>query len=267
MAEHHGQSATAPAATGSIRLAQTGGVATVTLDRAARHNSFVPEFLERLAEVFTQLQDEPDIDVVVLRAAGRSYSTGGDLAALQAAGRNRAAYADRLVGALNAAIVAIAESRQPVIAVVDGAVTGGALGLVIACDLVLVTDHAWFAPYYARVGLSPDGGWTALLPALIGPSRARAALLLEHRIDATTAVDWGLAQARVERTELEDTLAHWCERLRANDAASLAAARDLLRDPGYRAALERERRRFVATVTTPAAIEGVARFVAGVRDS
>lgn len=246
-----------------VRIERSAQVVTVTLDRAARHNSLVPALLEQLAAAFTQLAEHDEADVAILRAAGRSFSTGGDLTALHAAGEDRARYADALVGALNRAIVAIAECRCPVVAAVDGAVTGGALGLVLAADLVIVTPAASFTPWYARVGLSPDGGWTAMLPNVIGAERTREVLLLERTIDAATARDWGLANALVERAALDETVAAWARRLLAHDRTSLAAARHLLDDDeSWRAGLERERREFVATVDMPSAIAGVAAFVA-----
>lgn len=240
-------------------------VVTITLNRPERHNSLVPSLLDQLTGAFAALDSRDGDRVGVLRANGRSFSTGGDLAAIAAAGDRRAEYADRLVGALNAAIVAIADCRKPVIVAVDGAVTGGALGLVLAADLVVVTPAASFAPWYARVGLSPDGGWTALLPRVVGLRRAREILLLEQTIDARAAHATGIAQALVQRDELDTQIAAWTARLLGNDGASLTATKRLLDDADWRAGLEREREQFVATVTTPQAIRGVADFVAGNR--
>jgi hypothetical protein len=93
-------------------------------------------------------------------------------------------YADHVVGGLNRAILRLAALPCPVIAQVQGALTGGALGLVLAADLVAMDRAAFIQPYYVRVGFAPDGGWTAMLPARIGARRARAIQLLNTRLSA-----------------------------------------------------------------------------------
>jgi len=237
------------------------GVATVTLNRPERHNSLVPEFLSQLLDALSACTRDSNVGAVVLRAAGRSFSTGGDLHGfLEHAGDIRN-YSEQLVGLLNEAIVTICDCRVPVIVAVDGQVTGGALGLVLAADIVLVTERATFRPYYVDVGFSPDGGWTALLPELIGCKRASAVQLLNQTVSADQALDWGLATAYADSAELEPALVELCGRLQNKKAGSVHNTRRLMRPADLESRLDEEKRRFVAQIATDEAIEGIRAFL------
>ncbi len=157
-----------------------GAVATVILNRPDRHNSLVPAMLRELGAAIAGCESRPGVSILVLRAAGRSFSTGGDLGGFREHADEIAQYAHELVGLLNDAIIRLYDCRLPVITVVNGQVTGGAMGLVFASDIVLVTERASFTPYYVEAGFSPDGGWTALLPDVVGPTRARTVQLLNQ---------------------------------------------------------------------------------------
>ncbi|MGE5148295.1 MAG: enoyl-CoA hydratase/isomerase family protein, partial [Candidatus Eiseniibacteriota bacterium] len=115
-----------------VRMTVTDGVARLTLDRPERHNSLDPALLDDLLTRLDTVRDDDTIRAVVLAANGRSFSTGGDVRAFhdQADGSLRD-YAAALVGRLNRTILALMDLRQPVIARVQGPVTGGALGLVL----------------------------------------------------------------------------------------------------------------------------------------
>jgi 2-(1,2-epoxy-1,2-dihydrophenyl)acetyl-CoA isomerase len=246
-------------------FAAENGVGSITLDRADRHNSLVPALLDSLiGDVAAAAR--ADIGALVLRANGRSFSTGGDVAAFfDVAPAERGAYGGRIVGALNRAILSLLDLPFPVIGRVHGPVTGGSLGLVLACDLVAVTPAAFFQPYYVDVGFSPDGGWTALLPDRIGEAKARMVQLLNRRISAAEAVDWGIASALVPAADLDATISDWLETLGGKVAGAVGATKARLMPPerraAYAAGLEAERASFVAQIATAAAHEGMARFL------
>ncbi len=171
-----------------ILLERSNSIATLTLNRPERHNSLVPELLRELIDA---LNEAADARALILQANGRSFSTGGDVRAFYEHRAEAEAYAREVVGVLNQTIEALLKFPAPTIAVVNGAVTGGSIGLVLACDLVIVSPQASFTPYYNVVGFSPDGGWTALLPSVIGTARTAEALLTNATITAQQAVEWG----------------------------------------------------------------------------
>lgn len=242
-----------------VRLEQAGAVARVTLANPARCNALTVELLADLNAVLDRL-DAPR--ALVLAAEGRHFSTGGDVARLAAevAAGNGPAHAETLVGALNTAVLKLAALPCPVLARVQGALTGGALGLVLAADLVAMTPDAFVQPWYAAVGFAPDGGWTAMLPARIGAQRARALQMLNTRLAAADAHALGLADAVTDAPDAQ--IDAWLAVILAHDLGTLADTRHLTTDlPALSAGLEAERTAFVARIASPGARAGMDRFL------
>ncbi|WP_025745882.1 enoyl-CoA hydratase/isomerase family protein [Kallotenue papyrolyticum] len=246
-----------------VLLEEQGPLARLRLNRPERHNSLIPALLDDLLAHLDHLQRRPELRVVILDAAGRSFSTGGDVRAFAERDADRSAYAAHLVGQLNAAIRAMIALPVPIIAAVHGIVTGGALGLVLAADLVLVTPAVSFTPFYTTVGFSPDGGWSALLPLLVGARRAAQALLLDMPISAEQAVAWGLASELVAPELLPARAAALAEAIAARPPGSVQRTKRLLWQslPDLDARLEAERQAFVAQIATPEATTGMRRFL------
>jgi 2-(1,2-epoxy-1,2-dihydrophenyl)acetyl-CoA isomerase len=248
-----------------VFTATEGAAATLILNRPARHNSLVPELLEELSEAIDRL-DTDTLSCLVLAANGRSFSTGGDVAGFADLPRGqRRIYADRLLGLLNRVILQLIDCPVPVIARVQGPVTGGSCALVFASDLVAFGPRAFVQSYYVDVGFAPDGGWTALLPDRIGVTRASAIQMLNRRIGAEEAVTLGLATRLVAEEDLDATVTEWTATLAGKVRGSLVATRALLTPPARRLALadalERERERFLALIETDATEAGMARFL------
>ncbi len=249
-----------------IRLDIEGPVARLTLNRPERHNSLTPELIESLLQNLRQVSSRNDLRALIMQAAGRSFSTGGDVGAFHAVPREkRRRYAETLVGGLNDAILALLDLPFPVIGRVQGPVTGGALGFLLACDLAVIAPAAFIQPYYVQVGFSPDGGWTALLPERIGASRAREIQLLNRRVAAAEAVQLGLATAIAEADQIDQTIAKWLELLLDNRPAATACTKQLLRSPQRRAAiaasLEAEKQAFMDRIDSAEAETGMAQFL------
>jgi 2-(1,2-epoxy-1,2-dihydrophenyl)acetyl-CoA isomerase len=152
-----------------------------------------------------------------------------------------------------------------VIGRIHGPVTGGALGLLLACDLAAVAPQAFLQPYYADVGFGPDGGWTAMLPARIGAAKAREIQLLNRRVPAEEMVALGLANALAPEDMLDGAIAGWCDALAGKQSGAIAATRLLLRPAAesgrIAAGLEAEKQAFVAQIETEEAHRGMARFL------
>lgn len=250
-----------------VRVAHAGPVATLTLARPAMHNALVPDLLLDLCVALEQIGRRGETRAVVLAADGEAFSIGGDMRrfAAEMAGPALQTYAAELVGLLNQAVLALLRLPQPVVAAVHGHVTGGSLGLVLACDLAVMADDAVLKAHYATAGFTPDGGWTALLPRLVGTRRAAACLMLNRSLDACQALDWGVVNELAPSSEVAAAAQRAAERIAASPEATMRAAKRLLAPDtalaGIEAALEAERQRFVAAIVEPAARAGVADFL------
>lgn len=246
-----------------VALADTAGVRRITLDRTARANALDPALLDALNAA---LDGARGARAVVLAGAGRNFCTGGDVAGFARAvdeGRGRD-YAAVLVGALNRAILALAALPCPVIVQAQGAVTGGALGFLLAADLVALRGDAFIQPFYAPVGFAPDGGWTALLPGRIGAGRARAIQILNQRVSAHQALALGLAQSVSD--DPGAVADGWLGVLSGHIPGTVTATKLLTTDlTALAAALEAERAEFVARIELPEVRAGMARFLAALK--
>lgn len=247
-----------------VLLERADGVALLRLNRPRRHNSLVPELLEALLGALDDIEADPSIRAAVLTHAGPNFSTGGDVAAFADQGDGIAEYADWLLALLNRSILRIAALRCPMVAAVEGWLTGGSLGLVLACDMAVLAQDARIAPFYTVVGFSPDGGWTAMLPQLVGTPRARAWQLNNTIVAAPDAVANGIAAALAAPGSTEAEAIALARGIAAKVPGSVAHTRALLRwdADALAAGLERERAAFVAQVATTETAEGMRRFLA-----
>jgi enoyl-CoA hydratase/carnithine racemase len=244
---------------------RTGPVATLTLNRPERHNSLVPALLQEMVAALQAIRKDAGVRVMILQANGRSFSTGGDLRGFYEHMATLESYASAIVGLLNQAILALVDLPVPVVAAVHGIVTGGSLGLVLGCDMVLVAPGASFTPYYSVVGFSPDGGWTALLPALIGPRRAAEVLMQNQSISAEQAVAWGLATRVVPADRIHAEALTTAQTIASLKPGSLCHTKRLLSlvHDDLAARLESERASFVHQIVTDEAREGITAFLEG----
>ncbi|MBX3455852.1 enoyl-CoA hydratase/isomerase family protein [Ferrovibrio sp.] len=249
-----------------VRLEFAQDYATLTLNRPQRHNSLIPDLVETLAAHAESLAGRSDLVAVLLQAEGPSFSTGGDVAGCVEQPRiERRDYADRVVGGLNRAILALLDLPMPLLGRAHGPITGGSLGLLLACDLVAVSERTFLQSYYVDVGFSPDGGWCALLPARIGEAKAREIQLLNQRVLADQMLSLGLAQALVDEVALDGTLHTWLRDLRYKQRLGVMATKRGLMPPQRRAsiaaALEAEKAAFLDMIDRPETEAGMARFL------
>lgn len=238
-------------------------IVRIALDRPARHNALVPELLNDLREALAWARAQRPA-ALVLHALGSSFSTGGDVRAFHDTPRcERRAYADTVVGNLNAAILDLLAMPCATLAAVHGRVTGGSVGLVLGCDIAVAGPEASFAPWYSAVGFSPDGGWTALMPERIGRARALEVQLLNQRIDSDEARRLGLVSPVAGTQDVyADALAR-AGRIRDAWRGSIDHTLALMRPDidGVARALDAERRHFLDQIETEEAEAGMAAFL------
>ncbi|WP_259779396.1 enoyl-CoA hydratase/isomerase family protein [Aestuariispira ectoiniformans] len=248
-----------------VCLALDGPVARITLNRPDRHNSLVPELLEELLSCVDEVSRNDDIRAVVLQANGCSFSTGGDVQAFHDQGADIKGYARSIVGALNRCLLALMDCPHPVIGRIHGPVTGGSLGLLLACDLAVMSQKAFIQPYYCEVGFTPDGGWLAILPDRIGARQAGEIMLLNRRVTAADALRLGLVSAVAEDSQIDDWLDERIAELTGKVLHSLRATKKALWTQERRrecaGALDRELNDFIAHIDLPETWAGMSKFL------
>lgn len=184
-----------------ITVTGEGPVRTVTIDRAAELNSVNANLHWGLANVWRQIAADKQARVVVLTGAGRAFSAGGDLNWIETFLHDEAAR-DESIREGAQIVEEMLRFPLPVIAAVNGPAVGLGCSVALLCDIVLISQTAYFADPHVAVGLVAGDGGAALWPLLTPLLRSREYLYTGDRIDAALAVELGLASRAVAPDEL-----------------------------------------------------------------
>lgn len=209
---------------GLIERSDSEGVAVLCLNRPEVLNALSPKLFEELrAHVERLAQETQTVGCVVLRGAGRSFSAGNDLRAIQAGERASSPHYQAETLDL------LEQLPQPVIAAVQGHCYTGALEVALACDLLVAGESARFADTHGKFGMTPTWGMSQRLPRRIGPLRAKELMFSGRAVTGPEAVAIGLANRCVPDAELEATALALAREIAANSWFTLRTEKTLLR--------------------------------------
>jgi methylglutaconyl-CoA hydratase len=204
------------------------GVAMVTLNRPEVHNAFNPELVQRLAEIFDDLEDQDGIRVVLIDGAGKSFSAGGDLKAMEKAAQDSESEVRADSADFATMLMRLRNLPQPTVALVHGTAIAGGLGLAAACDIVIATADTKFGLSEVRLGIIPAVIAPYVVEA-IGLRAARRYMLTGERFDAQEALRLGLVTTVVpDRNALSAESERVVSALLQGGPEALAAAKELL---------------------------------------
>ncbi|MCA1818529.1 MAG: enoyl-CoA hydratase/isomerase family protein [Thermoplasmatota archaeon] len=183
---------------------EDGGVAVLTFTRAESMNSFDPAVLRHLRGVFRQLFEDPKVRAVVLTGSGKAFSSGADVRAFEEGIRTHTStqWVLDATAELHPLLLDLQASGKVFVAAVNGVAAGGGLGLALVADSRIASPDARFAASYFRMGLSPDGGSTWLLPRLIGEQRTKRFFFDNEVMRADEALHTGLVDEVVPAERL-----------------------------------------------------------------
>ena len=187
------------------------GVAWLTLNRPEQLNALSPNLFIELRDHIDAIASEAEaIGCVVLTGAGRSFSAGNDIKAIQSG--ERAPSPHHQAETLDA----IEALPQPVIAAVRGHCYTGALELALACDLLVAAESARFADTHGRWSMTPTWGMSQRLPRRIGTLRAKQMMYTGTPVTGSEAVTLGLANSCVPDADLESAVVALAATITAN---------------------------------------------------
>ncbi len=240
------------------------GVATLTLNRAEKHNAFDDRMIADLLRALDKIEKDNSIRILVLRAAGKSFCAGADLDWM----RRMANYdfAQNLADARQLAQLMYQFDRltKPVIALVQGASFGGGVGLVACCDIAIASQDAIFSLSEVRLGLIPSV-ISPYVIAAIGSRAARRYFLSGERFDAARALQLGLLHEVVEPVSLDASLEQYIDALLNSGPNAQAAAKELIQQVLGRAIdeslIEETARRIAEVRASDEAREGLNAFL------
>lgn len=203
------------------------GRATVTLNRPDVHNAFDDALIRRLTREIETLQRDPKVRVVVVAAAGNSFSAGADLNWLKRAADYTPEQNLADVRALAKMLKTLNRLRQPTIAAVQGPVYGGGVGLVACCDIAIASEKARFSMSEVKLGLVP-GTVSPYVIAAMGERQARRYMLTGEHFDAAEALRIGLVHKVVAAGALEAAVEELVKTLLANGPQAMSEAKELI---------------------------------------
>src|SRR5260370_4950948 len=188
----------------SLSFTVSDGVATLSIQREAVSNAIDITIIRAVHLAVDQIQrGDSGAGAVVLTGSNDVFCSGLDLHSVDLKtleARQRAHFEMRRF--MDPLILRLSGFRFPIVAAVNGAACGAGMSLALASDIIMAGDNAYFLPSFAPLGLWPDAGITFHLARRLRAGRSLPSLMLAERIDAKTALDWGLAYAVVPAAEV-----------------------------------------------------------------
>lgn len=251
----------------TIRLEQSHGMATITLNRPATLNAITLPMIDDIHRALDQALKD-GARCLLLTGEGKAFSSGADLAAGLgdfAADPDSFDIGLVLERGYNPLMLRLADLPMPIVTAVNGAAAGAGCSLALAGDIVLAAPNAYFLQAFVNIGLVPDAGSSWLLPQLVGKARAQAMMMLGERIPAHTAQEWGMIHAVAAEGALMEEAHAIALKLAQGPTQALAMIRKTVRfalEHDFAAVLQRERDDQRSAGRTTDFREGVAAFMA-----
>jgi enoyl-CoA hydratase/carnithine racemase len=244
----------------SVLYEERDGIAWITLNRPDKLNALNAGVFRRLGDSLARLE-EGDCAVGILHGAGRAFAAGADIQD----------YVDITVDDYRsfmdvgrAPTDAIERLSKPVIAAVQGFALGGGFELILACDLVVVSENARLGLPEPKLGLAPGGGGTQRLPRIVGKTRALEVLLTGRVLTGTEAFEWGIANRVVPKDELIAAAEELARSIVALPPGPLATIKSIVGEGAplpLARALTLEQDETAKLIVTQDALEGIGAFV------
>jgi 2-(1,2-epoxy-1,2-dihydrophenyl)acetyl-CoA isomerase len=239
------------------------GLAHITLNRPEAANALNLQMGRELMQVAIACDEDPSVRAVLMDASGRMFCAGGDLASFADAGDAMGGLLKELTTYLHAGISRFARMRAPLVTAVGGAAAGAGFSMVCAADLVVCGESAKFTMAYTGAGLSPDGSSSYYLPRLIGARRTLELMLLNRRLSAAEALEWGIVNEVVADDALAERALALATQLAHGPTEAYATAKKLVlasATESLETQMELEARGIAAMTHTADAQEGIQAF-------
>jgi enoyl-CoA hydratase/carnithine racemase len=238
-----------------VDVLRDGSVLRVTLNRPAKKNALTRAMYARMAEALAEAEGDATVRVVLFSGGSTLFTAGNDLSDFLAAGRN--------LGPATEFIAALARATKPLVAAVNGVAVGIGATMLLQCDLVYAGRNASLSFPFLNLGLVPECGATALLPAVVGRSRATKLLYFGDKVSGDEAYRLGIVTEALDDDNVQEHALTQARLLAQRPRQALMATRALLRQPfaGLVAdAIQRELDAFTGLLDSAEAREALTAF-------
>ncbi|PHQ72354.1 MAG: enoyl-CoA hydratase [Sneathiella sp.] len=253
--------------TDHLLVEKTGAIATLTMNRPEARNALSLEMREALFQAMTDIETDDTVRCVVIKGAGDHFMAGGDVKSfndyVKMTPDVRRQTFERRIHGLHPTMFALRRMNKPVIASVQGAAAGFGLSLMMACDMVIAADDAFFTLAYINIATTPDGSGTFTLPRIVGLKKAMEIAMLGDRFSAEKAEAMGLINFVVPKDELATETTKLAERLASGPTLAIGRTKQLLNASlgnSLESQLAMEAENFAACAASNDWVEGVTAF-------
>jgi enoyl-CoA hydratase len=245
----------------TVRYAVADGVATITLDQPDTRNALSDALLDDLIAAFEAARDDDAVRCVVLTSSHEKvFSSGGDLAGFAA--RQPLVHKYWATARFPRLFRLIGELGKPSVCAANGHVLAGALGLALACDLIVAREGVRFGTPEINVGVFPFM-IMALIYRNVGRKKTNELLLLGEQISAEEAARIGIVNRVVPAGEFDAAVADWAARLARKSPVLMRMGKDAMfrqQDMAFADALEFLQAQLTIAFSTEDIQEGVKAF-------
>lgn len=251
----------------TIIFKNDNGIGTVIFNRPKVFNAYSETMSQELKEVFSIIEKDLSIRVVVLKGNGENFMAGADIHMLN----------DWLKRAEKEGWIGIKEMlkkhfsptiletlQQPVIAAIDGMAWGMGSEIALACDFRICTHRASFSQPEITLGIIPGAGASQRLPRIVGKAKAMELIITGNSVNAEDAYRWGLVNSIVSPENLDATVAAFAGKITAKSPLMVKWAKQCVNqvlDHDLLRGIEKELTQFSQTFVTQDSKEGIAAFL------
>jgi 2-(1,2-epoxy-1,2-dihydrophenyl)acetyl-CoA isomerase len=212
----------------TVNLWRAGATLKIELNRPDSLNSWDAGLSADLMSALDMAREDDEIRAVLLTGAGRAFCSGADLRDITVRQKTPDGHPDlqrALHERYHPVLVGVRELPKPVVSAVNGPCAGVGMSLALSADLVYARPGAYFLLAFVNIGLVPDGGSSAFVPARVGLARATELAMLGERLPAERAAEWGLINGVIDDERFDAEIDELVERLAAGPTSSYAGTK------------------------------------------
>ncbi|WP_027365994.1 enoyl-CoA hydratase/isomerase family protein [Desulfotruncus alcoholivorax] len=202
-------------------------IATITFNKPENFNAISKELAGEFAHALQLAGQDDAVRVLIITGSGKAFCAGGDLAWLMSSNDN---LKKREILDNASRVATLLDSfPKPVIAAVNGAVAGAGTAIALACDMIIASDQAKFAPNFVNIAAVPDSGASWFLPRKVGYHKAAELMLTGQLLDAREALRLNLFNQVVPAAELAAYVEKLALRLAAGPQKAIGYIKQMLK--------------------------------------
>ena len=218
---------------GELLVEREGHVAVVTLNRPERLNAISGPMLDSFSRALVELDDDPEVRVIVITGAGRGFCAGLDLQD-QMSGQGLGGGAG--IGAAtqrfnlrDAPPTVLHNVDKPTICALNGGAAGYGMDLALGCDIRIASDKGKLSAAFTKRGVLPESGGTWLLPRIVGWSRAAEIMFTGRTLEAPQLLELGLVSRVVPAERLRSEVLGVANEIAENAPLAVQATKRMMR--------------------------------------